>query len=86
LRSKGGKPMSAIPAIKHAKLIRAFNNAGAVGKGNAKSLDEIGIKMNQVLKVHLYRKMVIADGDKYYLVEKYSKRPIEKLMDFIKGN
>jgi len=77
---------SAIPAIKRAKLIRAFNNAGAVGKGNAKSLDEIGIKMNQILKFYLNRKMVIADGDKYYLVEKYSKRPIEKFLDFIKGS
>ena len=74
-----------IVAIHHAKLVKAFNNAGAVGEGNAKSLDEIGIKMDRVLKMHLSRKMVVADGDKYYLVEKYSKLPIEKLMDFFKG-
>lgn len=76
---------SPIPVIKHAQLVKAFNNAGAVGEGNAKTLDKIGIKMDNVLKLHLVRKMVVVDGDKYYLLEKYSKLPIEKLIDFFKG-
>ncbi len=78
--------MSAIPAIRHANLVKAFRNSGAVGEENAKSLKEIGIKMDQVLKMHLLRKMVVAEGEKYYLVEKYSKLPIEKLMDFLNGS
>lgn len=80
--------MSIIPAavVKRKRLIGKFKEAGAVGEGNAKSLDEIGIKMDLVLKAFLSRKMVIADGEKYYLDEKYSKFPIEKLMDLFKGD
>ena len=59
--------MSVIPAIQHRKLMQVFRDAGAIGQLNAKTLDEIGIKMSPNLRAHITRKWIIADGDKYYL-------------------
>lgn len=79
--------MSIAPIIarQHKQLVDAFTKAGAVGESNAKPLDEIGIKLNRVLKLHIARKTIVSIGDKYYLDIKYSKLPIEKLLDLFKG-
>ena len=61
--------MSVIPAIQHRKLMKALRDAGAIGKPNAKTLDEIGIKMTPNLKLHVASKQVLVDDDKYYLAE-----------------
>lgn len=79
--------------VPYIRLIRAFKEAGAVGEENAKTLDEIGMTLptfmrkrlfNIPLKVQLSRERIFTCGDKYYLAEKYSKFPIEKLVEAIK--
>ena len=77
----------------HARLVRAFREAGAVGKDNAKSLDEIGAKLTPFLRSRLFsmplrinvaRKWIVKVGENYYLEEKYSRLPIEKFIDLFK--
>jgi len=77
----------------HMRLVRAFRETGAVGKDNAKSLDEIGAKVPKFIRSRLFkmplrievaRKWIVKVGDKFYLEEKYSKFPIEKLIDKFK--
>ena len=77
----------------HIRLIKAFRKAGAVGKDNAKTLDEIGAFLppffrarlfNIPLRINVRRKWIIKEGNKFYLVEKYSKFPIEKFFDMFK--
>jgi hypothetical protein len=80
-------------AMVHVRLVKAFRAAGAVGKGNGKTLAEIGVHVPPIararlfrmpLRMHVRRKWIIKEGDKFYLVEKYNKLPIEKLFDLFK--
>jgi len=82
-----------VPKI-NIKLFATFRESGAVGEENAKTLDEIGSSLtpfmqkrlfNKPLKMQIAGKRIFNIGDKYYLAEKYSKLPIEKLLDMFKS-
>lgn len=65
--------MSAIPAmVQNHKHLSVLKNAGAVGKDNAKTLHELGMEENIVLKRLLKLNAIASCDGKYYITDEYT--------------
>lgn len=66
--------MSAIPSmVQNHKHLSVLKNAGAVGKDNAKSLSELGMVENAVIKRLLKLNVIATCDGKYYITDEYTQ-------------
>ena len=57
-------------AIKRRRMLESFRKAGATSVNSARTLQEIGVRDSRLLKIQIYRRVVVKVAeDTYYLDE-----------------
>lgn len=65
--------MSTIPVmVQNRKHLKLFKDAGAIGRANAITLDEIGISENIVIKRLINLNALEKDGNLYFVTDKFA--------------